>query len=114
MLPFNICYSYLNPYEFAGGSGINNLIAPFSGLEKNNPLPAAGRNDDRKAPRYIIANTDDNLTIPIYQADFTIRNESQALCYEHVTDIVVSGREISKDINMGDPVHLTLKVDECT
>ena len=111
VLPFNICYSYLNPYEFAGGGGINNLIAPFSGLEKNNPLPAAGRNDDRKAPRYIIANTDDTLTIPIYQADFTIRNESQALCYEHVTDIVVSGREIEKDINMGDPVHLTLKVD---
>lgn len=113
VLPFNICYSYLNPYELNihSGGGINNLIAPFSGLEKNNPLPAAGRNDDRKAPRFIIANTDDTLTIPIYQADFTIRSESQALCYEHVTDIVVSGREIEKDINMGDPVHLTLKVD---
>ena len=110
VLPYNICYSYLNPYELVKDED-SNLIAPFSGLEKNNPLPAVGKNDDRRVPRYIEAGSSDTLTIPIFQADYTIRQDSQALCYEHVTDIVVYGNEVEKDLNPGDPVHLTLRVD---
>lgn len=113
VLPYNICYSYLNKYENAYTLNLNmsSLVAPFSGLEKNNPLPAVGKNDSRICPFSINPDSPRFITIPIYQADYTIREESNALCYEHVTDIVITGKEIGTAVREGDPIYLTLKVD---
>lgn len=110
VLPYNICYSYKNPYALYTVTSTN-LVASFSGLEKNNPLPAVGKNDDRRVSKFIEAGSDSFMTIPIFQADHTIRDESFSLCYEHVTDIVISGKELSSNIYPDDPVHLTLKVN---
>ena len=53
----------------------------------------------------------DQLRIPVYQVDGEYREGRTAALYEHVTDVVITGDEVTTLIPAGSPVEVTLKVD---
>lgn len=88
------------------------VFVPMTGLEKNKPVPAIGVRNDRKTSEQLRPGVaKDQLRIPVYQVDGEYREGRTAALYEHVTDVVITGDEVTTLIPAGSPVEVTLKVD---
>lgn len=89
-------------------------LRPFTGLEKNKPIPAVGvRNDLKTSSQLRPGNASDVIRIPIYQSDNEVSDDGKkpAALYEYVTDVVITGEEVNALIPEGSNVEITLKVD---
>lgn len=109
--------SALLPYTFAIGyrderTGLK-LLRSVLGLERNKPIPAVGIIKLRTASQLRAGNSYDTIDIPIYQVDesFDVLALNPAFLYEHVADIVITGKEINTFIPEGSNMEITLKVD---
>ena len=88
------------------------VFVPMTGLEKNKPVPAIGVRNDRKTSEQLRPGVaKDQLRIPVYQVDGEYREGRTAALYEYVTDVVITGDEVTTLIPAGSPVEVTLKVD---
>ena len=86
-------------------------FVPFMGLEKNKPLPALGVAHGRKTTMTLIPGRGDTfLRIPVYQAaDYT--PYSPASIYEHVADVLITGKDVSHKVPAGSEVSVQVSAD---
>jgi len=105
------------PYSFAMEyrdecTGLK-LLRPVVGLERNNPIPAIGNIKLRTSSTLRPGYSCDTIEVPIYQVDGSYDNLAlkPAFLYEHVADIVVTGKDVNTIIPKGSYVEITLKVD---
>lgn len=86
-------------------------FVPFLGLEKSKPVPAHGVASGRKTTMRLIPNDESTfLKIPVYQAASYVTN-SPADLYEHVADLIVTGKDIEHEIPAGTEVEVQVSVD---
>lgn len=84
---------------------------PFKGLEKNALLPAVGVAYDRKTTMKIMPGREDTfMRIPVYQAP-ACRPKSPAYLYEHVADVVITGKDVKREIPAKSLVEITVHAD---
>lgn len=86
-------------------------FVPFLGLEKSKPVPAHGVANGRKTTMRLVPNDESTfLKIPVYQAESYVTN-SPADLYEHIADLIVTGRDIEHEIPAGTEVEVQVSVD---
>ena len=88
-----------------------NLFTPFTGLEKNKPLPATGTSpglETRKTIRPGIA--EDFIRIPIYQGAYGAVDTNLVL-HDLVDEIVITGEDIPSLLREGSPADIRLKTN---
>lgn len=86
-------------------------FVPFLGLEKSKPVPAHGVANGRKTTMRLVPNDETTfLKIPVYQAASYVTN-SPADLYEHVADLVITGKDIEHEIPAGTEVEVQVSVD---
>lgn len=86
-------------------------FVPFGGLEKGKPVPAHGVANGRKTTMRLVPNDESTfLKIPIYQAASYVTN-SPADLYEHVADLIITGKDIEHEIPAGTEVEVQVSVD---
>lgn len=84
---------------------------PFTGLEKNKPLPAVGVAHGRKTTMKLVPGKEDTLIrIPVYQAASYIPF-SPASLYEHVTDVIITGMDVRREVPAGTEVEIQVHAD---
>ena len=105
------------PLPYHIGFGMWNMekerqeFVPFIGLEKNKPVPAYGVAHDRKTTMRIVPGDEKTcLRIPVYQAASYIANSPVSL-YEHVADVLITGKDVTKEIPAGSEVEVQVSVD---
>lgn len=106
VLPYNICYGRLGYYMF---EIVFEEVALFGNLKKNSSLPTVGIGSENHT--YEDLNEICPLKIPLYQADFSMREGDNVLAYDHVADIVIRYEDVKQVIPAGTPVTLKLKID---
>ena len=89
------------------------VFDPIEGLEKNKPLPAIGVKNGLKTTSQIRpGNANDELKIPVYQADYYVEPYvSSSKLYEYQGNVVIDGNDVDVLIPQGSDVDLTFKVD---
>ena len=86
-------------------------FVPFLGLEKSKPVPAHGVANGRKTTMRLVPNDESTfLKIPVYQAASYVTN-SPADLYEHVADLIITGKDIEHEIPAGTEVEVQVSVD---
>ena len=86
-------------------------FVPFLGLEKSKPVPAHGVANGRKTTMRLLPKDESTfLKIPVYQAASYVTN-SPADLYEHVADLVITGKDIEHEIPAGTEVEVQVSVD---
>ncbi len=86
-------------------------FVPFLGLEKNKPVPAFGVAHQRKTTMRLVPGDDTTtLCIPVYQAA-SYTNNSPALMYEHVADVLITGKDVDSEVPAGSEVEVQVAVD---
>ena len=86
-------------------------FVPFLGLEKSKPVPAHGVANGRKTTMRLVPNDESTfLKIPVYQAAHYVTN-SPADLYEHVADLIITGKDIEHEIPAGTEVEVQVSVD---
>lgn len=104
-LPFHIGFSVWNTEKE------RQEFVPFIGLEKNKPVPALGVAHGRKLTMRILpGDATTYLRIPVYQAASYIAN-SPASLYEHVADVLITGKDVAHEIPAGSEVEVEVSVD---
>jgi molecular chaperone DnaK len=105
------------PLSYHIGFGMWNMdqerqeFVPFIGLEKNKPVPAQGVAHGRKTTMRIVPGDESScLRIPVYQAASYVAN-SPASLYEHVADVLFTGKDVTKEIPAGSEVDVQVSVD---
>lgn len=84
---------------------------PFTGLEKNLPLPAMGTAFGRKTTMTLVPGREDTiLKIPVYQAD-EYTPFSPATLYEHVADVLINGKDVAHEVPAGSEVTVQVEAD---
>lgn len=87
------------------------VFSVLQGLEKNKPLPAIGVRNGLKTTDVLRPGiASDVLRIPVYQAEEDSEGHSASI-YEYVADVVITGNDISTQIQDGSNVDITLKAD---
>lgn len=87
------------------------LFVPFLGLEKSKPVPAHGVANGRKTTMRLVPNDETTfLKIPVYQAASFVAN-SPADLYEHIADLIVTGKDVENEIPAGTEVEVQVSVD---
>ena len=105
VLPYHIGISVWDEQKADG------VFMPFTGLEKNKPLPAVGVVRNRRTTCQLRPGIEaDCVKIPVYQAD-VYKEKSRAYLYEWVADVEISGDEVPRLIPQGSLVEVTLRVD---
>lgn len=104
-LPYNIGTEVFNPKK-------NRCVfASFTGLEKNRPLPAKGTVYGLKTMSSMRPGAaQDVFRIPVYQGDDGAEGKTAAL-FEYVSEVVVSGEDVTADIPVGSLVNICVDVD---
>ena len=88
------------------------IFLAAKGLEKNKPLPAKGVINGLKTTQQLRSGvSSDVIRIPVYQCDDKPELGRTAELYEYVSDVLITGDEISSFIPRHSPVDLTLSVD---
>ena len=86
-------------------------FVPFIGLEKSKPLPAVGVAHNRKTTMKLVPGKEDTvLKIPVYQAASYMVN-SPASLYEHVADVLVTGKDVEHVVPAGTEVEIQVAAD---
>jgi molecular chaperone DnaK len=86
-------------------------FVPFLGLEKSKPVPAHGVANGRKTTMRLVPNDETTyLKIPVYQSASYVTN-SPADLYEHVADLIITGKDIEHEIPAGTEVEVQVSVD---
>lgn len=86
-------------------------FVPFLGLEKGKPVPAHGVANGRKTTMRLVPNDETTLLkIPVYQAASYVTH-SPADLYEHVADLIVTGKDIGQELPAGTEVEVQVAVD---
>lgn len=105
------------PLPYHIGFGMWNMekerqeFVPFIGLEKNKPVPAYGVAHGRKTTMRIVPGDEKTcLRIPVYQAASYIANSPVSL-YEHVADVLITGKDVTTEIPAGSEVEVQVSVD---
>lgn len=84
---------------------------PFIGLEKSKPLPAIGIAHGRKTTMKLVPGNEDTvLKIPVYQAAGYMVN-SPAFLYEHVADVLITGKDVKHEVPAGTEVEIQVAAD---
>ena len=87
------------------------VFVPFLGLEKNKPLPAVGVAHGRKTTMKLMpGNAETVLRIPVYQAA-EYAPLAPASLYEHVADVVITGKDLTKEVPAGSEVMVQVEAD---
>jgi len=87
------------------------VFAPFLGLEKSKPVPAHGVANGRKSTMRLVPGDESTfLKIPVYQASSYVA-DSPADLYEHVADLIVTGKDVGHEIPAGTEVEVQVSVD---
>lgn len=87
------------------------VFSVLQGLEKNKPLPAIGvRNGLKTTDVLRVGIGSDVLRIPVYQAEEDSEGRSVSI-YEYVADVVITGNDVTSQIQAGSNVDITLKAD---
>mgnify|MGYP002856250713 CR=1 FL=1 len=104
-LPFHVGFGVWNEQEN------RQEFVPFLGLEKSKPVPAHGVANGRKTTMRLMPNNETTiLKIPVYQAASYVPN-SPADLYEHVADLIVTGKDVEHEIPAGTEVEVQVSVD---
>lgn len=104
-LPYHIGFGVWNDEDE------RQVFIPFQGLEKNKSVPARGMAIGRKTTMRIVPGDDSTfLKIPVYQASSYVTN-SPADLYEHVADLMVTGKDVEHEIPAGAEVEVQVSVD---
>ena len=103
------------PYHIGFGIWDNDAerqaFVPFIGLEKSKPLPAVGVAHGRKTTMKLVPGKEDTvLKIPVYQAASYITN-SPASLYEHVADVIITGKDVEHEVPAGTEVEIQVAAD---
>ena len=86
-------------------------FVPFIGLEKGKPVPAFGVAHARKTTMRLVPGDESSfLRIPVYQAASYV-SCSPASLYEHVADVLITGKDVVKEIPAGSEVEVKVEVD---
>lgn len=86
-------------------------FVPFIGLEKSKPLPAVGVAHCRKTSMKLVPGNEDTvLKIPVYQAASYMVN-SPASLYEHVADVIITGKDVKHEVPAGTEVEIQVAAD---
>ena len=86
-------------------------FVPFIGLEKSKPLPAVGVAHSRKTTMKLVPGKEDSvLKIPVYQAASYMTN-SPASLYEHVADVLITGKDVEHEVPAGTEVEIQVAAD---
>lgn len=86
-------------------------FVPFIGLEKNKPLPTVGVAHGRKTTMKLVPGKEDTiLKIPVYQAASYMTN-SPASLYEHVADVLITGKDVEHEVPAGTEVEIQVAAD---
>lgn len=102
------------PYQYGFGVWSEDerpKFFPFVGLEKNRMLPAIGKALGRKTTMTI--RPDDATTylrIPVYHAE-TYKENSPTALYEHVADVLITGKDVEQVIPAGSNAEVTVMAD---
>jgi len=105
VLPYHIGISVWDDQKADG------IFMPFTGLEKNKPLPAVGMVRNRRTTSQLRPGIEtDCVKIPVYQAD-AYKEKSRAYLYEWVADVEITGDEVPSLVPQGSLVEVTLHVD---
>ena len=84
---------------------------PFIGLDRNRPLPATGVAHGRKTTMRLRPKNDmDKLKIPVYQAA-SYTSSSPASLYEHVADVIITGKDVKREVPAGTEVEIQVVAD---
>lgn len=87
------------------------VFSVLQGLEKNKPLPGVGVRNGLKTTNVLRPGIEsDTLRIPVYQAEEDSEGRSVSI-YEYVADVVITGKDITMQIQAGSNVDITLKAD---
>lgn len=104
-LPYNIGFGVWN------SETKSQSYVPFVGLEKGRLLPAMGVVYGRKTTMRLVPGDENTvLRIPVYQAS-NVETYTQALLHDHVADVVITGRDISREVPAGSNVSIWVSVD---
>lgn len=104
-LPYHIGFAVWNEEDS------RQEFVPFYGLEKSKPIPAHGVANGRKTTMRLLPGNESNfLKIPVYQAATYVTN-SPADLYEHVADLVITGKDVQHEIPAGTEVEVQVSVD---
>ena len=88
------------------------VFQTIKGLEKNKSLPAKGSITELKTQQEIKAGNEKSfLEIPIYQGEHDANN-TRAIYNEHVYSVIISGKDLPKDLFEGSFVNLNIDIDE--
>lgn len=103
------------PYHIGFGvwdnAGSRAVFVPFLGLEKSKPVPAHGMASGRKTTMRVEPKNESSfIKIPVYQASNYV-NGSPADLYEHVADLIVTGKDVKHEIPAGTEVEVQVSVD---
>jgi len=101
-LPFDLC---IEAYELAEGK---QHLVDFKGLKKNQSLSAKGTAVFRTQKDIRPGNTEDHITIPIYDG----KRGTKALHNNFRGIVVITGAVIPSFLPKGSEVELTIEVDE--
>ncbi|MCM1176219.1 MAG: Hsp70 family protein [Clostridium sp.] len=105
ILPYNIGIEVYSPKKK------RMVFTSMTGLEKNRTLPASGMVYGLKNMSEIChGNKNTELHIAIYQGDSNAEGKTAAL-YEYVSDVVVTGNDVTKFISKGSHVNVRIDVD---
>lgn len=84
---------------------------PFTGLEKNKPIPAIGVAHGRKTSMKLLPGNENTiLKIPVYQAVSYLSN-SPASLYEYVADVLITGKDVTHEVPAGTEVVVQVNAD---
>ena len=87
------------------------VYIPFIGLEKSKPLPAIGVAHGRKTTMKLVPKNETTvLKIPVYQAASYMVN-SPASLYEHVADVIITGKDVKHEVPAGTEVEIQVAAD---
>ena len=103
------------PYHIGFGMWDNEserqAFVPFVGLEKSKPLPAVGVAHGRKTTMKLVPGNENTvLKIPVYQAGSYMVN-SPASLYEHVADVLITGKDVKHEVRAGTEVEIQVSAD---
>lgn len=103
------------PYHIGFGiwdtSAERQAFVPFIGLEKSKPLPTVGVAHGRKTTMKLVPGKEDTvLRIPVYQAASYMAN-SPASLYEHVADVLITGKDVKHEVPAGTEVEIQVAAD---
>ena len=86
-------------------------FVPLIGLEKSKPLPAVGVAHGRKTTMKLTPGCEESiLKIPVYQAASYVVN-SPASLYEHVADVIITGKDVEHEVPAGTEVEIQVAAD---